>query len=71
MTFPPGGLRNPASTQTISRSETTFTVTVGDEAGYTAYKFDDPWELTAGPWAFELWQGDRKLVSQSFTVFKP
>ena len=32
---------------------------------------DDPWELTTGPWTIELWQGDRKLISQSFTVFKP
>jgi len=70
-TFPPGGLRNPASAQALSRSETTLTTTVGNEVSYTAYKFDDPWELTTGPWTIELWQGDRKLVSQSFTVFKP
>jgi hypothetical protein len=69
--FPPGGLRNPASAQAISRSETTLTTTVGNEVTYTAYKFDDPWELTTGPWTIELWHGDRKLASQNFTVFKP
>lgn len=66
ITFPPGGLRNPASPQVISRSETTLAMTVGHEAMYTAYKFDDPWELATGTWTIELWQGDRKLLSQSF-----
>jgi hypothetical protein len=69
--FPPGGLRNPSSAQAIRRSESTRTVIVGNEAAYTAYKFDDPWELVAGSWTIELWHGDRKLASQSFTVFKP
>jgi len=69
--FPPGGLRNPASGQVISRLEDTLTTTVGNDARYTAYKFDDPWELAPGPWTIELWHGDRKLASQSFTIFKP
>jgi len=69
--FPPGGLRSPASTQAISRSESILTETVGDEVNYTAYKFDDPWELVIGSWTIELWYGDRKLTSQEFMVFKP
>jgi len=69
--FPPGGLQPPGSKEALSRSETTMTRTIGGEARYTDYGFDDPWELVPGPWTIELWYGDRKLASQSFTVFKP
>lgn len=69
--FPPGGLLNSPSAQPISRSESTITATVGDEVRYTAYKFDEPWELAAGRWTIELWQDDQKLLSEDFTVFKP
>jgi hypothetical protein len=71
ITIPPsGGLQNPTSNQPIYRSENIITATVG-EPQYTAYKFDDPWELVNGTWTIEIWYGDRKLLSQSFTVFKP
>lgn len=69
--FPPGGLQTPDSSQTISRTEDIITATVGDEATYTAYKFDDPWELKLGSWTIELWDGDRRLATQNFTVYKP
>jgi len=69
--FPPGGLRNPDSAQEISRSEGAVTATLGNEVNYTAYKFDDPWELKPGLWTIELWYENRKLASQDFKVFKP
>lgn len=69
--FPSGGLRNPDSAQGISRSEDSITITMGNEVNYTAYKFDDPWELKPGLWTIELWYENRKLASQDFTVFKP
>jgi hypothetical protein len=69
--FPPAGLQNPNSPETISRSESTVTTTLGDEVNYTAYKFDDSWELVTGIWTIKLWDNDRKLASQEFMVFKP
>ena len=68
--YPANGLQNPISGKHISRSEATVTTTVG-ETQYTAYKFDDPWELAIGVWTIEIWYGDRKLTSQTFTVVKP
>lgn len=48
-----------------------MTRTIGREAGYVDYGFDDPWELVPGTWTIELWHGDRKLATQSFTVVRP
>ena len=69
--FPPGGLQPPAPREALSRSESTITRNIGGEVSYTGYAFDDPWELVPGPWTIELWYGDRKLVSEGFTIFKP
>lgn len=32
------------------------------------YTFDAPWEIRCGDWIQEVWFGDRKLLSQTFTV---
>lgn len=32
------------------------------------YTFDAPWEIRCGDWIQEVWLGDRKLLSQTFTV---
>ncbi|MBV9835018.1 MAG: DUF3859 domain-containing protein [Alphaproteobacteria bacterium] len=32
------------------------------------YTFDDYWEIRCGEWLQEVWFGDRKLLSQTFTV---
>jgi hypothetical protein len=69
-TFPTAGLQNPASKEAIRRSEVSVTTIIGEET-YIDYGFDDPWELVPGPWTIELWDGDRKLASQGFKVFKP
>jgi len=68
--FPPAGLRSPAVSQPIHRSEATVTSKIG-ETTYTGYRFDDPWELVPGAWAIQLWYGDRKLVEKKFTVVAP
>jgi hypothetical protein len=69
--FPPPGLRSPAAKEPLKVSEVSLTRTIGREAGYVDYGFDDPWELVPGTWTIELWHGDRKLATQSFTVVKP
>jgi hypothetical protein len=69
--FPPPGLKSPAAKEALKFSEVAVTRTIGREAGYVDYGFDDPWELAPGRWTIELWLGDRRLTSQSFTVVKP
>lgn len=34
------------------------------------YQFRQDWEIAPGTWTIELWDGDRKLASQSFQVVK-
>jgi hypothetical protein len=36
----------------------------------TGYGLDQPWELLAGNWIIEFWNGDQKLAEQSFSVTK-
>jgi hypothetical protein len=67
--FPSPGLRNPQASQPILRHEYTRNTAIG-QPQYHDYSFDSPWELVPGTWTMEIWYGDRKLVSQSFTVAK-
>jgi hypothetical protein len=71
VTFPPAGLHDPASTETIKNSEVVLTKLLDAGMTYSGYEFDDPWELVPGAWTIELWDGNRKLASETFSVFKP
>jgi hypothetical protein len=53
----------------LKRLDRVDNVAIGD-TNYVSYGFDDPWELVPGPWILEIWDGDRKLTSQTFTVVK-
>jgi hypothetical protein len=68
--FPPEGLRSPTVAQPLQHSDTTVTAKLGEKT-YVGYRFDDPWELVPGPWRIELWDGDRKVAEQAFTVTAP
>jgi hypothetical protein len=68
--FPPEGMRNPNTRETTFRNELMLSRRIGAES-YTGYGFDQDFELVPGVWTIELWSGDRKLASQSFTVKKP
>jgi hypothetical protein len=67
---PEPGMRNPATGNTTVRNEYTNTRHIGDLA-YTSFTFEQDWELLAGKWTFEFWDGNRKLASQDFEVVKP
>jgi len=69
--YPPPGLHNPATGNTLLRGEYSRTKKLGTADNYRDYGFDDEWELVPGTWTFEIWQDDRKLAEQSFTVVKP
>ena len=66
-TFPPGGLKKPSG-ETLTESRSVLKKDLGT-ASYTDYGFDDPWELVEGDWTIELFDGDRKLASETFTVY--
>ena len=38
------------------------------EAGRHGYSLDEDWELVAGDWILEIWDGNKKLASQTFTL---
>ncbi|MCC6887191.1 MAG: DUF3859 domain-containing protein [Hyphomicrobiales bacterium] len=68
--YPAPGLKNPASDIVQTRGEHMLFATIG-AINYRGYVFEQPWEMVPGTWVFELWDGDRKLASQTFEVVKP
>ena len=65
--IPAPGIHNPNTGNTYRQSVADFTTTIGDTQ-WRGYGFDDPWEVVPGVWTIEIWQGERKLLEQSFTV---
>ena len=65
--IPEPGITNPKTGNTYRQDISEFTVSIGEERT-RAFGFDEPWEIARGIWTLELWQGDRKLLEQSFTI---
>jgi hypothetical protein len=68
--YPAPGLKNPKSGSIQTRGEHALFATI-NQINYRGYVFEHDWELVAGAWVFELWDGKRKLTSQTFDVVKP
>jgi hypothetical protein len=66
---PSPGITNPKTGNVTMTSVYSSDRTIGG-INYTDYSFDDAWEIAPGTWTIELWDGDRKLASQSFNVVK-
>jgi hypothetical protein len=69
--LPEPGIRDPKTGTTRIRGEYLERVTVGGLGEFKGYSFDQSWEIVTGTWTFEIWEGDRKLASQSFNVIAP
>jgi hypothetical protein len=67
MIYPQPGLRAPNAPEPLLRSEDPISPTIG-ETVYIGFEFDDPWEQVPGVWTMQLWQGDRMLAEQRFTI---
>jgi hypothetical protein len=65
--FPSAGIRYPPANTPTYRSESTISAPDG-VVRYTGWVFDDPWELVPGIWTIQLWDSDRELAEQHFTV---
>jgi hypothetical protein len=68
--YPKPGIKNPWTGKAVLREEYTINKTLGMESVY-GYTFDSPWEMVPGQWIFEVWYGNKKLTSQTFTVEAP
>ena len=68
--YPAPGLKNPKSKDNQTRGEHSLFATIG-QINYRGYVFERDWEIVPGAWTFELWDGKRKLASQTFEVVKP
>jgi hypothetical protein len=68
--LPAPGLRNPQTGNVHRQEANAIKLKIGDKA-YRGYGFDEEWELVPGDWTVEIWSGRRKLLSQTFTVFRP
>lgn len=68
--YPAPGLKNPKAGSVQTRGEHPLFATIA-QINYRGYVFEHDWELVPGAWTFELWDGNRKLVSQTFNVVKP
>ena len=68
--IPQPGIRDPNTGKTTVRSGFSVNQKIGIDAD-RGYTFDNPMEIVTGTWTFELWDGDRKLVSQSLNVVAP
>jgi hypothetical protein len=68
--IPQPGIRNPNTGNTTVRDESDWDRTVGSMF-HNGYTFDNPWEIVTGTWTYEIWDGNRKLATQSFNVVTP
>ena len=62
----PGGTISTGSNYTIKGR-----VNANQVIAYTGYGLDEDYELVEGDWIFELWYGDRKVIEQTFTTYRP
>jgi Domain of unknown function (DUF3859) len=70
--FPPGGIPDKVNGGTRSTYESVQQATVGKPV-LMGWNFETapPEERVIGDWTFEVWQGGRKLLGQTFTVYSP
>src|SRR5262249_1170336 len=67
--YPDPGLRNPDTRKAKFKDEYNDDIKIGNEQTYY-WSLGAEWQHVPGTWTFELWQGDRRLVKQDFTVVK-
>ena len=65
--IPAPGITNPNSGNTYRESVEVCRVPARG-TGVCGYGLDDAWEVVRGVWRLEIWENDRKLLEQSFTI---
>lgn len=67
--YPAPGLADPGSAKPVLSDTFERKKKIG-AVNYLGYGFENDWELVPGTWTMEIWSGDHKLASESFTVAK-
>ncbi len=65
--YPAPGLRSPSSQKPVMRSERIRKRLIG-ETSIATYTLEDDFELVPGVWTFEIYDGNRKLVTKSIHI---
>jgi len=65
MTLPDGSVTT-GSDFTVKRKVSSNQIIV-----YTGYGFDEDYEQVEGDWVFQIWHGNKKLIEQKFTTYRP
>ncbi len=65
--YPEPGLKDPAESTPLRESRYQRKKKIG-ETVYLGYGFESEWEIVPGTWTFQIWDGDRELAEQTFTV---
>ena len=68
--YPQPGLTNPESKTTTTSEEYMDTQIIG-ETFPIFWGLTQDWHLVPGIWTLEVWQDERKLVTQQFQLIKP
>jgi hypothetical protein len=67
--IPKPGMRNPETGNVTLTNVFYQNHKLGEEL-YRLYRLTERWEIVPGVWTLEIWEGDRKLLSQDFLVKK-
>jgi hypothetical protein len=67
--IPKPGMRNPETGNVTLTNVFYQEHKVGEEL-YRLYRLTERWEIVPGVWTLEIWDGERKLLSQDFLVKK-
>lgn len=68
--FPQVGLLNPSTGQRTYRQEAMFQDRIGVQS-YRGYYLNNEWEVVPGEWVIQVWDGNRMLAEQKFTLYLP
>src|SRR5262245_54366867 len=69
--FPPEGILDPLTGERHYSHETNVGLAVGRRDLFVGYALGRDFELVPGPWTFEVWHGERLLLTKTFILYKP
>ena len=70
VTYPAPGVMKPGSPSPILNDEYSRAVSIDTEGNVDGYQLANDWELVPGDWTLEIWNGETKLASETFTLVK-
>jgi hypothetical protein len=68
--YPPGGRYNPNTGKTFAQDVFYLSQTIGSTTSHFCFTLAS-WGHVLGPWTLQVWDQDRKLAEQTFTLVEP